>query len=366
MKFSYKNIFYLILFLALLSRVYIVFFSGLPWYGPDTGNYIKMARAIIDGNPISFFPNGFPLLLAGTILVSPDHFTLILVILNILMQTGAIILIEKIMVKYNVEWKTRLLIIFIISFYPHLMNNVRLVLTESVSLFLIALSLLFYDSGKYSMSGFFGYLTCTFRPSLVLVFPLLIIYDLLRKKKTPALNTSAGFLTGLILFLCLEWTGLVAAPNNYEYNAVLAVNSYGNNINFKLTGVDNYEIHHPVKTYFNFMVNHPGQYIKQRFLSLWNLWGPLTYTGFSIKSFMLHVVRFPLFILALLAFLYRKIMNYKPDLILLISLPVISITMIHFFFISTSRHQIVAEPFAIILTMLFLRFLLIRKSQNLL
>ena len=95
MKFSYKNIFYLILFLALLSRVYIVFFSGLPWYGPDTGNYIKMARAIIDGNPISFFPNGFPLLLAGTILVSPDHFTLVLVILNILMQTGAIILIEK-------------------------------------------------------------------------------------------------------------------------------------------------------------------------------------------------------------------------------------------------------------------------------
>ena len=354
---SYKRIFYTTLTLASLIRVYIVFFSGLSWYGPDTENYIKMAKAIVDGNPISFFPNGFPLLLAGTMFLSPGNFPVLIVLLNIVMQIAAVILMEKILSRYNIEEKTRLLIIFIIAFYPNLVNNARLILTESTSLFLIVLSLLLYTYGRYPASGFAGYLTYTFRPSLFLVFPFIIIYDLFRRKKISALKTASGFLAGLLIFLSLEWTGVVASPSSYEYNALVAINAYGYKIDFQLENASEYELKHPVETYFNFIAEHPVEYTLQRFLSLWNLWGPTIYFGYNITSFMLYDIRFPLFILAVLAFLFRNKMGYEKELIILLSFPVISLTLIHFFFLSTLRHRTVAEPFVIVLAILFLNYL---------
>ena len=105
------------------------------------------------------------------------------------------------------------------------------------------------------------------------------------------------------------------------------------------------------------MVNHPVKYAEQRFLSLWSLWGPVVPSEYGIIGMILHGMRFPFFILAICAFLFRNKMEYDKSLILMMSFPVISLTLIHFFFFSDQRHQTVAEPFVVILGILFLSHL---------
>ena len=364
-KITYKKLFYLILFLGLLARVYVAFFSGLGWYGHDTEIYLNMAKGIIDGKPISGFPNGFPLFLAGIMLLAEGSTQVILVVLNIVMQILVVLMIEKILTRYNVEEKVKLLVVLIIAFYPHIVGNVRFIYTESSALFLIVLSILLYTWQKYPASGFIGYLSYTFRPSLFLVLPFIIIYDFFRKKKKPALKTTIGFIIGLLLFTSLEWLGVVAPPSNQNYNTLVSISGYGYNLDFELKNLTETEIKQPVKTYFNFIVNHPVEYAKQRILSLWCLWGPLVQPKNSgLAGMILHGIRFPFFILAVFAFLFRKKMEYNKDFILLMSFPIISVTLIHFFTFSSQRHQFTAEPFAIVLSVLFLDYLIKSRKKS--
>ncbi len=363
-KINYKKLFYLILFLGLLARIYVAFFSGLGWYGYDTQIYLNMAKGIVNGNPISGFPNGFPLFLAGIMLLA-DGSTTVIVVLNIVMQILVILMIEKILTRYNVEEKVRLLVVLIIAFYPHMVGNVRFIYTESSALFLIVLSILLYTWQKYPASGFIGYLSFTFRPSLLLVLPFIIIYDFFRKKKTHALKTALGFIAGLLLFFSLEWSGVVAPPDNQNYNTLVAVSGYGYNVDFKLKNFTEAEKKTPFKTYFNFILNHPVEYSFQRISSLWCLWGPIVPPkNFGIASMILHGLRFPVFILAVFAFLFRKKMKYDKDFILLMSFPIISVTAIHFFTFSSQRHQFTAEPFAIVLSVLFLDYLIKSRKKS--
>jgi len=359
-KTTYEKLFYLILFLGLLARVYVAFFSGLGWYGFDTQIYLNMAEGIIEGNPISFFPNGLPLFLAGIMLLAEGSTTLILVVLNIAMQILIIIMLEKILTRYNVEEKVRLLVVLLITFYPHLVSNVRFIYTETSSLFLIVLSIWLYTWQKYPASGFIGYLSFTFRPSLLLVLPFIIIYDFFRKKKSPALKTTVGFITGLLLFISLEWSGVVAPPGNQDLNTLVSVSGSGYNLDFKLKNFTEDEVKHPVKTYFNFIANHPVEYAKQRILTLWSLWGPLIppTENSGTVGMILHGLRFPFFILAVFCLIFRKKMEYDESFILLMSFPIISVTLIHFFTFSSQRHQFTAEPFAIVLSVLFLDYLI--------
>ena len=358
-KINYKKLFYLILFLGLLARVYVAFFSGLGWYGHDTQIYLNMAKGILNGNPISFFPNGLPLLLAGIMLVAEGNAQVILVVLNIVMQIFVVLMLDKILIRNNIDEKVRLLVALIITFYPHIVSNVRIIYTETSSLFLIVLSILLYTWQKYPASGFIGYLSYTFRPSLFLVLPFIIIYDFFRKKKSPALNTTIGFITGLLLFTSLEWSGVIAPSGNQYYNILVAVSGYGYNLDFELRNFTETEIKQPVKTYFNFIVNHPVEYAKQRILSLWCLWGPVVQPKNSgVVGMILHGLRFPVFILAVFAFLFRKKMEYNKNFILLMSFPILSVTLIHFFTFSSQRHQFTAEPFAIVLSVLFLDYLI--------
>jgi hypothetical protein len=365
-KISYIKLFYLILLLGLLARIYVAFFSGLGWYGYDTELYLKMAKGIVDGNPISFFPNGLPLLLAGIILLNAGSATTILVVLNIVMQLLVIIIIEKILTIYNVEEKVKLLTVLIVTFYPHIVSNVRFVYTECSSLFLIVLSIFLYTFKKYPASGFAGYLAYTFRPSLFLVLPIIVIYDFFLKKRKQAFKTALGFIMGIMLFTSLEWTGIVASPSNQYYNTLVSISGTGYDLDFKLKNFTEVEKKEPVKTYFNFLTDYPFKYIKQRIYSLWSLWGPFVppTENSGIAGMVLHGLRFPAFILAVCAFLYRNKMKYDRDLILLLFFPIISVTLIHFLTFSSQRHQFTAEPFAVILSVLFIDYLIKLRRES--
>jgi hypothetical protein len=358
-KTNYNKYFYSILFLGLLARIYAAFFSGLGWYGYDTQLYLDMAKGIIDGNPVSFFPNGLPLLLAGIMLFSGSSTAIIFVLLNIVMQIAVIIMMEKILARYDIGEKVRLTAAAAITFYPHMVSNVRFIYTESSSLFLIVLGVFLYVFQKYPASGFFGYLSYTFRPSLFLVIPFMIIYDFFRKKNKPALKTAAGFVTGILLFTSMEWSGVTAPSANQYYNILVSVSGSGYDLDFKLKNFSEAEQKHPLKTYFNFIVNHPVEYAEQRVLSLWSLWGPLVppTKNSGIAGMILHGLRFPVFVLALAAFLFRKKMKYSIELIWLLSFPIISVTLIHFLTFSSQRHHFTAEPFAIVLGILLLDYL---------
>ncbi len=318
-----------------------------------------MAKGIIEGNPISFFPNGLPLLLSGIMLLDEGSATVVLVVLNIVMQIFIIVMIERILAHNNVVEKVKLLVVLIITFYPHIVSNVRFIYTETSSLFLIVLSILLYTYQKYPASGFIGYLSYTFRPSLFLVLPFIILYDFFRKKKNPALKTAIGFIAGILLFISLEWSGIIAPPGNQYYNTLVSISGYGYNLDFELKNFSRDELKHPVKTYFNFIVNHPVEYAKQRIFTLWSLWGPVVpANNFGIVSMVLHGLRFPFFILAVFCLIFRKKVGYNKDFVLLMAFPIISVTLIHFLTFATQRHQFTAEPFTIILSILFVDYLI--------
>ena len=365
-KITYKKLFYLILFLGLLARVYVAFFSDWGWYGHDTEMYLNMAKGIVNGNPISFFPNGFPLFLSGIMFLAEGSATTILVVLNIVMQMLVIIMMERILTVYNVEEKVKLMAVLIIAFYPHVVSNVRFVYTESSSLFLIVLSILLYAFQKYPASGFIGYLSYTFRPSLYLVVVFMIIYDFFWKKKKPALKTAVGFIAGILLFTSLEWAEVIAPSSNQYYNILVSISGSGYDLDFKLKNFTDAEIKEPVKTYFNFIAGHPFEYAKQRVYTLWSLWGPFVppTEKSGVWGMILHGLRFPFFILAVFCLIFRKKMEYNKDFVILMSFPIISVTLIHFLTFSSQRHQFTAEPFAVILSVLFLDYLFKSRRES--
>ena len=315
-----------------------------------------MGRAILDGNPISYFPNGFPLLIAGIMLISAAYTPVIIVSLNIILQLAVMILIEKMLTAFNVEKKVRLVILFIISIYPHQVSTVRFIMTESVSTFLILLTIFIYSNKRLILSGILGYLSFAFRPTFLLATPLIIIYDLINKNKKRAAKTIIGFIAGLLLFNSLEFYGIIATPSSQNYNLLVAINANGYDINYDLKNFTKEELDNPVKTYFNFALKNPAEFVRQRLLSIWALWGPIVPSKYGTIGMVLHSLRFPFFVLAACAFFFRNKIGYDKNFILLLSYPVISLTLIHFFFFSTQRHQASVEPFVIFLSVLFLDY----------
>ena len=84
----------LIIILAIALRFYVSFGTGLPWFSVDSINYIIQAKALLDGEYLYYFPNGYPLIISFFILISaiiPYHVGLIL--FNIVISTVSIVLI---------------------------------------------------------------------------------------------------------------------------------------------------------------------------------------------------------------------------------------------------------------------------------
>jgi hypothetical protein len=173
-----------------------------------------------------------------------------------------------------------------------------------------------------------------------------------------------GFAAGIIIFTLLNILEITAPANNQTQNILVSIQSYGYNINHSFSNFTEEQISNPVRTYLTFAVTHPIEYFKQRLLSLWSLWGPVVPTELGIFGMLLHGLRFPFFIIAVITFLFRKRFGKKRDYITILFLPVFSITVVHILFFSTQRHQFAAEPFVIILTVVGVEYFLKRKYVN--
>ena len=352
LKLSYKRVFYLIISIAFIARIYFVFFTSFTWYGCDTETYLKMGKAILDGKPISYFPNGYPLLVALVTFISGTYNLSVLVTINIAAQILTLLIAERILFKIGIEEKVRLIILFLIAFFPDQLSRVRFIMTEPLSVLLVMLSIYLFITKKYYLSGFSAYLSYAFRPSLILLLPILVFYQLYKGEKSDAAKIAAGIAVGFSLFVMTDITHLTAPSDNQTQNILVSIQSYGYNINHSFSDFNPEQIEHPVNTYITFALTKPAKYIKQRFLALWSLWGPYVPSQLGIFAMVLHGLRFPFFIIAVFTFLYIKRFGDKKDYIFILFSPVLSITFIHMLFFATQRHQFAAEPFVIILTVI--------------
>ncbi|MBE0571578.1 MAG: hypothetical protein IH618_08555, partial [Ignavibacteriaceae bacterium] len=135
-------------------------------------------------------------------------------------------------------------------------------------------------------------------------------------------------------------SGKITLGVNVFYNFTLTANNFeGNYI----------DANSSINDYVTYMVTEPAKFIKDRFLSLWDLWGPLASTNkwekASLHYRIIAGLRFPLLILAFIGFLKIPLSSEK----IFMGAAVLILTCIHFFYFSNSRYSLTVEPFLAIL-----------------
>lgn len=358
MYLSYKQKFIIILLIAFVIRIFICFLSGLPWYNSDTYSYFEMAASILNGTPFSYFPNGYPLLIVLLrLFLSNSIIPEALIVLNIIFQLLTLFFIERILKYYGVSESLRLVSLLAIAIYPNQINYTRQLLTEASSLFFLTLTIYFYTNKNRLFSGLAGYLTSQFRPTLLPFLPAIILIEILNKNYRIVLNLFWGFLIGVFVFFVLEQNNIIKAPNNLGTNLLISIQSDSYDIDWNTKNFTPEEKSSPIETYMNFAINNPIRFLEQRLISLWVLWGPLPVSHRGLLEKLLIAIRFPLFILSILAMIFYKRIGLERDFVLIISLPIIIITAIHTMFFSQQRFTFVVEPFIITLSVLFLNYI---------
>lgn len=363
---NYKSSFLSIICIALISRIIICFYSNLSWYTTDTYYYLKMADGILNGSPLSYFPNGYPLLIVLFKLFLPNLIIpIVLIITNITFQLLTLFLIERILNNFNISEQLRLISLFIVALYPNQLNYTRQLLTEASSLFFLTLTIFLYSNQKNLLAGFLGHLTAQFRPTLWPYLPIIILFELLKKNYKASLTLFFGFLIGVFVFFALENLEIIKPPNNLGLNLLISIQSDSYDIEYSIKNFSKEEQSSPLKTYIYFALNNPYRFLEQRLISLWVLWGPMPISNRGFFEKLLIAVRFPLFIISILTIIFYKKIGLQKDFVLIISLPIIIITAIHTMFFSQQRFTFVVEPFIIILSVLFIDYIvkiLFKKS----
>ena len=351
-----------ILVAALTLRVYASFFSGLANYNTDTYSYFKMADAIIAGEPISYFPNGYPLIVSIVKLLFGDSALVINVILiiNVTFST-LIVLMSYFIARSFLSPLPSLLACSMVAFWPNQINYVRHLLSEVPATFSLTLGMLLLlramvatkERLRSFAAGFFLFLSGLIRSTLSPLGFLVAAYLLLLRQKRTAVLLLAGLMVGIFTNLILIHTGVIAEPSNTGGNLLLSINkSSGDNAFFSAVQFSDEEKSHPLSTYVKFAMDYPSEFIRLRLSSFWELWGPWPSPGDphasrSVLSRALIGVRFPLLLVALLGVW----LNRRSPATILIGLPIMLITVVHVVFFSSPRFTYTVEPLVIILAM---------------
>lgn len=351
----YKNIFSSILFLAAFIRIWVVYLSSKPWFSFDSYEYLKMADKITNHQPVSSYPNGYPLLISLlNIFFSQELIPFVLVTVNLISQLLVIYILERILNRYAINKSVILFSLLIFALYPNQINYSRLILTEPISTLLIILIIYFYSIERPFLLGFIGYLVSTFRPTMLPFIPLLLIFILKKKNKLFAIKVTSGFIVCILVFISFEFLGIIKPPDNLKINLLLSTKrTMGVEDKYTPADFTSEELAHPFETYIKSAVNNPSEFIKKRALAVWYLWGLGVDTRQGIWYLDLLIkIRAPLFLISCLVFLYRKKFNGLDELIEIFFIPVLLITVIHTFFFSGHRFTLVAEPSIIFLSVL--------------
>ena len=351
--------------LAALVRLAIVFHVRLDWWTEDSQPYFDMADAILAGEPMNWFPNAYPLIIAGLGLAVPDALVpSALVLINVVLSS-VIVALTYHLARSLVGETASLFSAAIVALHPNQLNYVGKLMTEVPALFVLMLGFFLFLHSRLVLAGLAFGLAAWFRATLL---PVPVLLGALLVKRGAGWRSVALLFAGLASVLVvsngLEFSGIVGRPTAMEFN--LVISSHGPYLGEKVRPSPD-QFAHPWRTYLGAALRDPGSFVAERFLSLWYLWGPYARELESpMRRWFMGLARFPLFLLSLAGVTYalRRKVSCRYE-ILTFFVPILSVSAIHTMFYSNLRYTFVMEPFAVILSVWTVSALMLGESHGL-
>lgn len=345
--------------IGFLIRVVFVFFMGADPLVYDSKMYLMVADGIVNEAPISSFPNGYPLVIAVFRSFLPTAQTVqALLGLNVVLSVACIPLTYIFCKLSRMERWLPLAASSLIAVYPHQLRYAQLVMTETIAttVLLCAMVGTLWIWNKRTelqatlipcclVTGFLFHMTGAIRPSLMLIGVLIpLMFAILSRTTKLPLIIASGFLIGAGLLFGIEKSPLARPPHAFGNNLLISINSDSNGTEFVAFPEDQQK--KALKTYIEFAVKNPSRFIRQRTISLWELWGPKSLAGYRqeqetavVKGIVLLRTGF------LLLFVSGVILYRKRPEVHLAAIPVGVVTIVHMMTFSNHRFLVPIEPF---------------------
>ena len=351
---------------GLILRILFVFFMHADPLVYDSKMYLLVADGIVNEAPISTFPNGYPFVIALFRSFLPTAQTIqALLGVNVLLSTACIPLTYIVCRMCRPDRWVAIAASALIGVYPHQLRYAQLVMTETISTFVLLTTMagalwIWRNRHKSNaqllpiclMAGFLFHVTGAIRPSLLLIGILVpaTIAFFARTFKAPLVMV-CGFLIGAGLLFLVEKSPLARPPHAFGNNLLISINSDSNGTAF--VAYPEEEQKKAVKTYVNFALKNPSRFLRQRLISLWELWGPKSLAGYREEQetgvVKLIVLFRTLFVLLFIGGLVRYRRNPEQHLI---GVPLAVITIVHTLTFSNHRFLVPIEPYLFIGTTL--------------
>lgn len=357
----------LLLVLAAAIRIYLSFFTALPSFHRDSADYFKQADAILRGDYINYFPNGYPLLIAFANWLPGPFSTDWMLWANVLMSVGTLYIAYRITkILFNNEL-IALLALAILTFLPTQINLVRWLTSEVAVTFFLMAAYLAYLRRSCLLAGI-GFAMATFiRTEMLFVVLLIIAYELIKVRRFNFRLALAVIIPLLFIGLwCSRETGEFAISGHGRVNIMYSITASGSDIDW------GYIDRHPeIKTdgqaleaYFAHAKNDPVQFLKQKGNNLWEMWGvPSSADGTRGTGSRIIITLSNLFLIVF--GLTGWWLNRKRGEVFVLIFPFIVVTGLHTMMFSLQRYSFPVEPFlAIIAAWMVINMMEKFKSQK--
>lgn len=347
-----RNLLIIILLLGLFLRIYICFFTSLPHIHRDSIDYFQQAGTLLSGGYTNYFPNGYPIIIALSKVIGGSYDIPLLLWFNILMSVVTIYFAFQISITVFKNQTISLLVAFILAIMPTQINYVRWLTSEVPSEFFLVGTYYYYLRERNFVAGLLLGLVIITRTEILPILLLLALLEFYRERKINFRLLAGGMLPILfIAFYCFIKTGYFSIAGHGRVNIMYSTTASGNYVDWYF--VDNHpEINttgKALKLYFEHAKANPNQFIKNRFVNIWDLWG--FYPGSSdgnrsiAARLIIGVGNFFMIFFGLTGWW----MNRKDFKFFILILPFAIITVVHIFFLALPRYTYPAEPFMIIL-----------------
>jgi len=357
---------------ALMIRLVVCFVADLPWDSVDTQIYGWMARAILQGEPESFAPNGYPLFLAALLSLVPAA-AIVPVIqgLNVIWGTATVGLTYAIARTLDRQ-PVATLAAMIVAVYPHQINYARFLLTEVPATFLLMLSLygIIAASRQARMRWSAGAgvaigLALLLRTALA---PVAAGIGLLAMRMGSLRTVVIPYVLGLVVILGAHslavTTGHLASSSNLDVNLLITIAENPEEVITSVPRFTETERASALPAYLRYARENPVAFAGERIQTVWELWGPWPQdrgaTDRPLWQNVLLGLRFPLLIVGLIGL----VLHCRDHTAWLLALPALATTALYAFFFALPRFTFIAEPGLAILCALALATAMRRHSAR--
>lgn len=342
----------IILLIGLSLRIFICFFTSLPHIHRDSIDYFQQADMLLSGGYINYFPNGYPIIIALSKLVGGGYTITLLLCCNILMSVITIYFVYQIAISVFKNTTIALLAAFILAIMPTQINYARWLTSEIPSEFFLVGAYYFYLKGRNLVAGLLLGLVVITRTEILPILFLLILLEFYWQKKINLRLLAGGMIPILLIgSYCYMKIGYFSIAGHGRVNIMYSTTASGNYVDWYF--VDNHpEINttgKALKLYFDHAKANPNQFMKDRVVNIWNLWGFYPDSSDGSRSIIARLIigigNFFMIVFGLTGWwMNRK--NFKTFILIL---PFAIITIVHIFFLALPRYTYPAEPFMILL-----------------